>query len=126
MSHSKDNRDVRDTATSKQRARRAAMVAHEREKSNGFDPIPQAVAVRKPRDTGWTVLATSHGMRYHREIGNDLQLDVEMQVTTWIGSAVFEMVLACVTRGHATAEVAAVAIEDARGVTRLALPAGDE
>lgn len=40
------------------------------------------------RDTGWEILRTSFGIRYHREIGAMIQIDVERQVTTWMGSIV--------------------------------------
>lgn len=73
------------------------------------------------RDTGWQALPTSHGTRYHRERGGT-QLDVEMQVTTWVASVISDGVLAKVERGHATAAAAATVIETYADVLHMPLP----
>ena len=141
MSRSKSRTDresaIENTEKRMNAARRAEKLAHERVKQSGTAEARRAYieATRKadraedawhkatkPRDTGWTVLPTSHGPRFHREIGEDLQLDVEMQVTTWIASAVVCNVLCTVIKGAASAEAAALSIEERRGVKHLPLP----
>lgn len=64
------------------------------------------------KDTGWEIMPTTFGPRFHREIGATIQLDVERQVTTWMGSIVRMGVLRAVIRDQPTAAAAARAIEE--------------
>lgn len=84
------------------------------------------LATRK--DTGWRLLRTPHGPRFHREIGRSLQLDVEPQVATWIACATENrhMVKDGIRIGHRTQHEAARAIEIRMGVEELPLPAINE
>lgn len=83
------------------------------------DPAPDA-----PRDTGWRLLRTPHGPRFHREIGASLQMDVEPQVSTWIACAVEnrQMVRDGIRIGCRTQHEAARAIEIRMGVDAMPLP----
>lgn len=74
------------------------------------------------RDTGWVAHPTDHGVRYHRERGRHLQLDVEMQVTTWVCSRTVCNVLRRANLNHPDAETAARWIERDSGVPEMALP----
>ena len=87
--------------------RRAIQLAEIAEKAQ---KIYEEMADRR-RDTGWQVLATAHGTRYHRETGR-LQLDIERGSATWIASAVRDSELVRVLQGFDTAEEAARMIED--------------
>lgn len=87
--------------------RRAIQLSEIAEKA---EKIYKEIADRR-RDTGWQVLATVHGTRYHREIGR-LQLDIERGSATWIASAVRDSELVRVLQGFETAEEAARMIED--------------
>lgn len=80
------------------------------------------------RDTGWLLLRTPHGPRFHREIGRGLQLDVEPQVSTWIACAIEDrhMVKDGIRIGHRTHQEAARAIEIRMGVDSAPLPALNE
>lgn len=79
-------------------------------------------------DTGWRLLRTPHGPRFHREIGGTLQLDVEPQVATWIACAIENrnMVKDGIRIGHRTHQEAARAIEIRMGVEAMPLPAINE
>lgn len=78
------------------------------------------------RDTGWRLLKTPHGPRYHREIGHALQLDVEPQISTWIACAIKDRHMVAIRIGHRTHHEAARAIEIAASVTESILPALNE
>jgi hypothetical protein len=69
--------------------------------------------ITNPRDTGWEQLRTQHGVRFHREIGKGVVLDIEQQFpgTTWIASYMLYGVLRGIEKGCSTAQIAAVAIE---------------
>lgn len=75
------------------------------------------------RDTGWQLLKTSHGPRFHREIGSSLWLDVEPQVSTWLATATVERIVHTVKLGCRTQQEAAREIEAAAGVCGKPLPA---
>lgn len=145
MSRSKNNRSGREAAIEtaelrRNEARRAERLAHERAKDTGDADDQRAyieaawkaqraersfVKATTPRDTGWVMLPTRHGPRYHREIGTDMQLDVEMQVVSWVASAVVNNVLCSVVLNRPSAESAAEEIENMRGIKHLPLPEGD-
>ena len=80
------------------------------------------LATTRMRDTGWKALQTSHGTRYHRERGRHLQFDIELQITTWICSAVERNVLRRTIRGHVDAATAAAAIEREFAIPTMPLP----
>ena len=83
-------------------------------------------AFRDPKpDTGWQLLTTTHGPRFHREVSG-MELDVEPQVATWIGSAIKAKMLQGVAMGHRTQYEAAEAIEVKFGVAHRPLPALEE
>jgi hypothetical protein len=145
MSRSKDTRGDRETsiALAKRRmddTRRTERQAHERALKTGnpdhrrdyirLSGVAQQAqddyekASRPIRDTGWRLLRTPHGPRFHREIGRSLQLDVEPQISTWIACAVENrsMVKDGIRIGLRTQQEAARAIEQRMGVAEMPLP----
>jgi hypothetical protein len=127
MSRSKTRRDLK--------IRRAEKKAHERwvrtgnaehlRKYVGLSNEAQSAQTAYERsrdDTGWKLLDTTHGPRFHREL-DGRELDVEPQVATWIGSSIKDRMLEAVSLGHRTQHEAAEAIETKVGVTKRLLPA---
>jgi hypothetical protein len=115
-------------------ARRRERRAHERWARTGSDVhlqayiqtkrasrAAQAIEDRGEPDTGWSLIQTNHCPRYHREIGG-LSLDVEPQVTTWLGAAMRDRVLVGTVMNHRTHIEAAQALEAKFGVATLPLP----
>jgi hypothetical protein len=74
------------------------------------------------RDTGWRMLNTAHGPRFHREIGASVQLDVEPQIATWLATVTVNRAVGPVKIGYRTHIEAARAIEEAAGVCERDLP----
>ncbi len=78
------------------------------------------------RDTGWRLLKTPHGIRFHREIGAGgagLQLDVEEhQPKGWTACAIREHRLIGVRCERPSADEAAAAIAVLADVAHLPLP----
>jgi len=149
MSRSNDSKEPGDASTSEAKrrmddTRRVEKQAHERAMRTGnpahrreyirLAGVAQKAqddyeqAARPKKDTGWRLLRTAHGPRFHREIGHALQLDVEPQVATWIACAVENrrMVRDGIRIGHRTQHEAARAIEIRMGVCELPLPSINE
>lgn len=143
MSRSKDSKSDREESTARAKrhmddTRRAERQAHERALQTG-NPEHRREYIRLSgeaqkaqdeyeratrRDTGWRLLKTPHGPRFHREIGSRLQMDVEPQVATWIACATEGrmMVKDGIRIGHRTQHEAAAAIEIRMGVAPMPLP----
>lgn len=146
MSRSKDSKDGREESTGRAKrrmedTRRAEKQACERAERTGnpehrreyirLAGVAQKAqdeydnSSRPVRDTGWRLLRTPHGPRFHREINRTLEMDVEPQVSTWIACAVEHrhMVKDGIRIGHRTQHEAARAIEIRMGVEAMPLPA---
>ena len=74
------------------------------------------------KDSGWKLLQTPHGPRYHREVGLALTLDVEESAGSWNGAAVRDRKLVGVRCGLVTAAEAARNIEINANAPAASLP----
>lgn len=81
-----------------------------------------ASITRRVKDSGWILMRTAHGPRFHREIGKQLQLDVEPQISTWLATITADHVVRNVLLGHRSQQEAAKAIESVAGIPTRMLP----
>ena len=142
MSRSDDSRTDREestTAQAKRRmddTRRTERQAHERSVKTG-NPAHRREYIRLAgeaqkaqdeyervtrRDTGWRLMNTAHGPRFHREIGSSMHLDVEPQIATWLATVTISHLVETIKLGIRTQHEAAREIEIAAGVVEKPLP----